>query len=425
MTTTVNQGLAPSREVLSNGAIVIAKETHTTPAVTISATFPAGSIFDPPDRGGLSHFLSRIIDRGTVNRSAEEIAELMDGRGVSLTVIVTRHLLTLTCTCLTEDFQTMLELVGETCMQPTFPEPEIGIRRAEIVTAIRQDADNPAVVAVEGLMALLYPGQHPYGRPAKGSIDSVSAIDRADLQAFHGRTFTPAGLCLVIVGDVEAAEANRQANRVFGGWRGVPAVDGTLAAPPPATSRRRLVVPMMNKVQADVAYGFVTIARHDPGYYAFLLMNNLLGQYALGGRLGDSIRERQGMAYYVFSAFDANISAGPLVIRAGVDRANVDKAVASIDEELRRLAAEGATEKEVTESKQYLIGSMPRNLETNAAIAAFLQNVEYFDLGLDYDVRLPALIEQVTLGQVNEQARRFLVPDRAALVIAGPYEDNR
>ena len=107
---------------------------------------------------------------------------------------------------------------------------------------------------------------------------------------------------------------------------------------------------MMNKAQTDIAYGFIAIARHDPDYYALSLLNNVLGQYALGGRLGDSIRERQGMAYYVYSSFDGNVVAGPLVVRAGVSAANVDRAIASIDEEIGSLAREGPTEKEHRES---------------------------------------------------------------------------
>src|SRR5437870_11960196 len=95
-----------------------------------------------------------------------------------------------------------------------------------------------------------------------------------------------------------------------------------------ATRRQRIVVPMMNKAQADIAYGFTTIARRDPSYYAFWLMNNVFGQYAIGGRLGDRIRERQGMAYYVSSTLDANVAVGPLTIRAGVGAGNVDLTIA-------------------------------------------------------------------------------------------------
>jgi zinc protease len=191
----------------------------------------------------------------------------------------------------------------------------------------------------------------------------------------------------------------------------------------PAAARQRLVIPMMNKSQADIAYGFVAIARRDPAYYAFWLMNNAFGQYSIGGRLGDSIRERQGMAYYVSSALDANVIAGPLVIRAGVSPANVDRAVASIDDEIARLIRDGLTVKELDESRRYLIGSIPRSLETNAAIANFLQTGEFFGLGLDYDARLPDLLGAVTLDDANAAARRALDPDRATVVIAGPYDD--
>jgi zinc protease len=149
-------------------------------------------------------------------------------------------------------------------------------------------------------------------------------------------------------------------------------------------------------------------------------MNNALGQYALGGRLGDNIRERQGMAYYVFSSFDANVAAGPLVIRAGVNPANVERTLQAIDDEVDRMARGGVTPQELADSKRYLIGSMPRTLETNAGIASFLHDADYFGLGLDYDRRLPDLLDAVTLDEVNEVARTFLSSDRASIWVAGP-----
>jgi zinc protease len=150
-------------------------------------------------------------------------------------------------------------------------------------------------------------------------------------------------------------------------------------------------------------------------------MNNVLGQYALGGRLGDEIRERLGMAYYIFSSLDANVGRGPLVIRAGVDARNVDRTIEAIDREIASVTARGMSEREVVDSKQFLIASIPRTLETNAAIAAFLQMAEFFDLGLDYDLRLPGLIAGVTREQSNEAARDLLHVDRATMVVAGPY----
>jgi zinc protease len=178
---------------------------------------------------------------------------------------------------------------------------------------------------------------------------------------------------------------------------------------------------MMNKAQVDIAYGFTSLRRSDPEYYAYWLMNNILGQYAIGGRLGDRIREREGMAYYVLSALDANVIPGPLTIRAGVSPDNVDRAMASIDEELEKFAREGPTDKELAESRQYLIGSMPRTLETNLGIALYLQTEEFFGLGTDYDLRVPDLLCAVSRDEVVAAARRTLAPSRATAVIAGPY----
>ena len=123
---------------------------------------------------------------------------------------------------------------------------------------------------------------------------------------------------MVIVGDVTGDRAASAAGRTFGSWETSPPADVALAHPPRVTARQERVIPMMNKAQADIGYGFTTIVRSDPRYYAYTLMNNALGQYGIGGRLGDNIRERQGMAYYAFSSFDANIVEGPLIVRAGV-----------------------------------------------------------------------------------------------------------
>jgi zinc protease len=273
------------------------------------------------------------------------------------------------------------------------------------------------------LMARLYPG-HPYGRPTKGTVESVQALTRERLAVVHRERFSPEALSVAIVGDVEPTRAVDAVARVVGDWR-TPRV--TLPPVPHATAsvtRQRIVVPMMNKSQVDIAYGFVTIERKAPDYTACWLANHAFGQYSIGGRLGDSIRERQGMAYYVSSALDPDVAEGPLMIRAGVSPANVDRAVASIDEEITRLRADGLTQKELDDSRQFLVGAMPRALETNPRIAHFLQDAEFYGHGLDYDARLPGLMAAVTLEDANEAARRMLDATRATVVVAGPYGDG-
>jgi zinc protease len=389
--------------------------------VTLIANLRAGAVHDTAELPGVAHFMSRTIDRGTERYSADELAEELDSRGVTLAASVSRHALSLACTCLVEDLDEVLALVADVVMRPVFPVAEVDRRRGEIVTLIRQDEDNPAAVATETLMSMLY-GTHPYGRRVRGTLESVERIDRQTLQRFHASHCVPTGLSLAVVGDIDPGRAVDAARACFGDWKGGAAVEVTSLPVPPSAGRDSRVVPMMNKSQTDIAYGFATITRQDASYYAYSLMNNILGQYSLGGRLGDSIREQQGMAYYVYSSLDANLMPGPLVIRAGVSPANVTKAVASIDTELRKLVDSGPTEQELQESKQYLIGSMPRTLETNMGIATYLQTIEFFGLGLDYDVRMPDLLRAVTQEQVHHVVRRAIDPANATVVVAGPFE---
>jgi zinc protease len=415
--------LSPTRTVLDNGVAVVAKTTSTTPAVAISLGVHAGSAYDPAGLPGTAWLLSRVLDRGTATRSAADIAEELDSRGITLTITVTRHLLSLVCTCLADDFEPVLGLLADIVRSPSVPESELAVRKGEVVTAIRQDEDNTSIRASETLMALLYPDGHPYGRRTKGTIDIVERLTRDDLLRLHGERFAPSTLTAVLVGDVDLSRVHDRAAAVFGSWRAPAPPAIVLPQVAPLTRRQRQVIPMMNKVQADLAYGFVTIPRAHPDYYAYWLMNNVFGQYAMGGRLGESIRERQGMAYYVGSAFEPNVGPNPLVVRAGVGPGNVDRAVASIDEEVIRIARDGATEKELSESRTFLIGAIPRALETNAAIANFLLVEELLGLGIDYDERLPQLLNAVTLDQVNAAARSALDSERATVVIAGPYRD--
>ena len=417
-------GLSPNRTTLDNGLVTIVKETRKTPIVAISLAVRAGSVCDPPDAPGAANLLARVIDRGTASRSAADVADEIDNRGISLRILVTRHLMSLVCTCLAEDFAPIFSLLGDIVMNASLPESELATRKGEVITAIRQDEDNPFVRAADGLMEQLYGAGHPYGRRGTGTVESVERMSRDTLVRLHRERFAPSAVTAVVVGDVDTARVQDTAASIFGAWRAAPPPPVPLSHPIPASARRQVVLRMMNKSQADVAYGFTSVARSDPQYYACWLMNHVLGQYAIGGRLGDRIRERQGMAYYAGTAFEANVIEGPLFVRAGVNPSNVDRAIASIDEELVRLRADGLTQAEIDDSRNYLLGSMPRALETNSGIANFLQTNEFFDLGLDYDVRLSDLLGRVTLDDANAAARRVVDPARATIVVAGPYAGN-
>jgi len=323
----------------------------------------------------------------------------------------------------------VLGLAADITRHPRFADEEIATRRESLITSIRQEEDAPASVAGDRFMQALY-GTHPYARKVRGTVASVEAIRRQDLVRFHQKGFDPRAITVVIVGDVDEAAALADVGMLFADWKSpdAAAVDskasGDVPDPVAPVARRVVAAPMMNKSQADVVYGFVGIRRADADYTAMSVMNNALGQYAIGGKLGDSIRERQGMAYYVYSSLDATVGPGPFLIRAGVAAANVERTMASIDAELTAVIDGGFTDQEIDESKAYMIGSLPRQLETNAAIASFLLSCDLFGLGMDYDVRLPGLISAVTTAAAHAAARRLLDPSRATIAVAGPWSPS-
>ena len=241
--------------------------------------------------------------------------------------------------------------------------------------------------------------------------------------AFHAPVCPSRRLSLAIVGDVERGRGARRGVRRAGRLAKHGRARAVRAS---GAGRRRLGVSARLRCrassQSDIAYGFTTISRLDPRYYAYWMMNNILGQFGLGGRLADNIRERQGMAYYAYSTFDASVgrrarsSSGPASIRT-----TSSAPIAAIDAEVRATRRRRADAKpRSAETRQFLVGSIPRMLETNHSIAAFLQTCELFGLGLDYDRRLPALLQAVTLDEIRAAAADVLRSDRAAVSIAGP-----
>ena len=412
-------GLSPVRVVLANGVRLLAQHNPTTPTVAINATFFTGSIYEPATLAGLAYIAALAIDRGTVSRPGNQLAERFDDLGVSVRAWTTPHTFTVSCVCLTGDFEEVLGLLTDVIQEPLFPDDEIEKRRVEAITSVKQDDDNPAALAYQLALELLYGADHPYGRPIKGTEQSLARILREDVLAYQREALTPAALSFVIAGDVEPVEATAAATRLLEDWR--KPGPAPRSVPPPAAFRRHVrFAAMPGKAQSDIVYAFNTIRRDDPRYYAYLVMNHILGQFGLGGRLADNIRERQGMAYYAYSSLEATVGEGPLVIRAGVDPINVERAIAAIDHEVRSLALDGPTSQEFEDSRHALIGSVPRILETNDGITEFLQTAEQFDLGLDHDRRFRALLDAVTIDDVADAAREVLQADRAAVAVAGP-----
>ena len=416
--------LGATRAVLPNGLTLIVRENHLSPSIAARIDISAGSAYDPPSLPGLANFTARMLDRGSADMSADLIAEVLDSTGTELSISCGRDRATVTIRMLAEKLPTVMEILSQMLASPVFPPAEMEGVRGRISVAIREALNDTRRVAVDGLFGLVYPEGHPYRHRVEGDIESVAAIRREDVVGFYRRYYGPSAVTVVLSGDVDPARARDLAQRYLGGWETGRLADGPTILTPTLPARPKLsTVTLKDKTQEDIALGFRGIERTNPDYYALEVMNTILGRFGMGGRLGRLIREDRGMAYYVFSSFITFRHTGPFVVRAGVKPGNVTEAVEGMCDVMRRLMKEGVTEEELQESKEFIIRSLPRKLETNEKVAAALADIQFYGLGLDYYERLPDLIGAVGRRDILRVAKKYLHPDRFALSLAGPMTE--
>lgn len=424
---TTKAAAKPTRVVLDNGVTVIVRENHANPTISLNgALLCAGSIYDPADKPGLSDFTAGQLSRGTSTRSLLDIARVLEGAGMTVSVRGQQEYVSLGGRALARDFNTMLEVLADELRNPAFPADELEKARRQSLARLRQARQSTGTLAQIEFMNALFPKGHPYHRPTLDEQEAVvKNLTRDDLVAFHGARYAPDRLVLTIVGDVTAADAVAAVKRYFGDWtkKGnlAPAAIPDTPLAPDAT--KAIVVPVADKAQSDVIYGYPgQLRRGDPDFYRVMVMNTILGGGSgLTSRLARSVRDRLGLVYTVYSSFDAGLGEGPYTVSLGANPANVDKAVAEVERQIDYMRVHGVTPREVKQTIDFLTGSYAVTLSTNSAVAQQLLIAEIFGLGLDYIEKRNDLYRAVTVEQVNAAARQYLHPGKGALVIAGTY----
>ncbi len=408
-----------ARVVLPNGITLLSRANFNSPSVVLSGYLHAGGIFDPDEKLGLADFTASALMRGSRTRDFQAIYNALESVGASLGFSAQTHTVGFQGRALAEDLPLLLDLLAETLREPVFPPEQIERLRAQLLTglAIRaQDTNDMASLLFD---KILY-RNHPYARPEDGYPETVQAITLEDIRAFHRAQYGPRGMTLAIVGAVKPEDALEQVSRVLGDWEN-PAQTPPPELPPltPLTETVRRHHPIEGKSQTDIVMGAAGPKRRDEDYMPASLGNSVLGQFGLMGRIGDAVRERSGLAYYAYSSLSAGIGPGAWYISAGVNPANVEKAIALITEELRRFVEEGVSEEELRDSQTNFIGRLPLALESNAGVAGALLNIERYDLGLDYYRRYPDLVRSVTRESALAAARKYLRVDALAIATAG------
>lgn len=408
------------RETLSNGITILTRSNFNSPSVVISGYFDAGALFDTDEKLGLADYVTSSLMRGTKQNKFDDIYNVLESAGASLGFSTGILQSGFNGRSLAEDLPLLLRLLSESLTQPTFPKAEIEKLRAQILAGMAISAEDTSDMASETFDKILYKG-HPYGRPDEGTPETIKRITRNDLVKFHREHFGPRGMVIAVVGAVKAEEAVRQVKRALGGWQ-VKGQKESLEIPEVKLLKKtiRKHHHIAGKSQSDIVIGTNAPRRRDAEFMSATLGNNILGQFGMMGRIGESVREKAGLAYYAYSSMHAGIGPGSWEVSAGVNPNNVDKATGLIIDELKRFVDKGVTKNELADSKAYFIGRLPLSLESNGGVAGALLNIERHSLDMDYYLQYADLVNEVTRADVLKTARKYIDPDKLAIAVAGP-----
>jgi zinc protease len=417
---------AVTRVTLDNGLTILVKDNPNNASVTLRGRMRAGGLFDTDKTTGLAHFTVAGLQRGTRKRTFQKLNEELDRYGMSFGIGAGTETVGFSGKALVEDFDRLLDLAADVVIHPVFPRTEVEKLRAEILADLKEADQDTQHVAYREFRKLCYPAAHPYHRLSDGTAATVRRLALNRLRAFHARYFRPDVTTIVAVGDVRAEQAIAKIERAFGRWRarGKPEAYAIPSAPPLKQIARRSIA-VDGKTQADIVLGYPALRRSDPDYYALMMGNLIFGHLGLYGRLGANVRDRQGLAYYVYSSVEAGLGAGPWTVRAGVNPMNIDRAIDGILAEIARLSSAPVTQDEFGEARDFVTGSLALRLETNDGVAVTLGDIELFGLGLDYLQRYPDIIRAITPEQILAVTRKYARVEQYALTIAGPVDSRQ
>ncbi|MBA4418938.1 MAG: hypothetical protein C0392_13680 [Syntrophus sp. (in: bacteria)] len=408
------------RMALPNGLILILKEEHSLPFVTMKLLVDGGPRKDPVQQEGVSHLTARSLLLGTSARTAQRINHDLDYTGAALVTSVDRDYMTLTLRVLKKDLEKGFGLFLDTLIEPVFPEDELKREIGRILAAIQSQEDNPGWIAETEFEKTLFLNT-PYGHPVEGTKETLKGITRDQVIKFHRTFYHPNNAVLAVIGDITLEEIK---TRLFPGllkWqKGIVSENSfrqTYSKGPKAIKIHRSVT------QANITMGNEGISRSNPDYYAVMVMNYILGGGGFSSRLMEEIRNKRGFAYSATSAFESGKLPGDFQVTLQTKNASAREAINLAVKEMEKMRKGLVSEKELEGAKRYLIGSLPLRFDSQAKLASFIVHVEFYGLGLDYPRRYPALIGAVTREEIRRVAQTYIHPDKLITVIVGDLKE--
>ena len=414
------QAAAKIQKVVSESGIKAwLVEDRTVPIIAFNAHFRGGAALDPDGLEGLASFTSSTMDEGAGDLDSIAFQTRLRDLNVSLSFSANRDGFSADLRTLAENRDAAFAMLKVALNSPRFdPEPVERIR-GQIVQGLERDKTNPRLIAGRTFFSTVYAG-HPYGRPTGGTVETISAITRADLAAFARRELTRDRLVIGVAGAISAEELKNLLDDTFSG---LPATGAPINIPDiePASIGKTLVV-SLPVPQSSVIFGHGGLARDDDDFLAAYVLNYILGGGGFSSRLVIEVREKRGLAYSVYS-YLYPLDHGALYLGGvGTRNARVAESLRIIRDELKRIGADGVSAAELADAKTYLTGAYPLRFDTNDKIAGILVGLQREDLGADYPDRRNSLIEAVTSEDLARVARRLIGDGELLTVVVGQPE---
>ena len=409
------------RTTLSNGLEVVLAERRGVPLVQLQLLVDAGYAADPTTRPGTASMTASMLDEGTDTRDALAIAEQLDLLGASIGSGANLDMNTVSLSALKENLEPSLELFVDVIRHPAFPESELERLRKQRLAGIQQEKAQPMGMALRVLPPLLYGPGHAYSQPLTGSgtVASVEAMTRQDLQRFHESWYVPNNATLVVAGDVSLPEITGLLEATFADWRSRDVPAKNVAGVAGSSGARVFILDKPGAPQSVIMAAQLVPPTANPDEIAFETMNTVLGG-AFISRINMNLREDKHWSYGAFSfAWDA-AGQRPFVVMAPVQTDRTAESLAEIRDELEAIRGpRPVSDEEIAWAVDNLTLSLPGNWETIGAVSGSLSDIVRFGLPDDHFDGYASEIRAITPEQASAVAREFLHPDRMVWVVVG------
>jgi zinc protease len=392
-------------------------EDYAVPLLSLDFAFKGGASQDPSGKMGAATMLAALFDEGAGALDSQAFQQALDEKAIEISFNCDRDHIGGRMRTLIRNVDRAAELLRLAINAPRLDEAPIARVREQLSAGLRHEANDPGSLAGRVWRARTFPG-HPYGAPTNGTLETLPAIERADLVLLAGHLVARSGLYVGIVGAIDAERAAKLIDLVFAD---LPA-DGVIGEVKEAAfaGLGASEIVGLDVPQSTIRFGRPSLGRHDKDYMTSVLLAHILGGgTGLSSRLFREVREKRGLAYSVSTSVSSLDHASFLHGGTSTKNERAKESLEVITAEILDLSRNGPTEYELDKGKKYLVGSYPLRFDTSAKIAGQLVHIQLDGFGPEWMIERNRLIEAVTMDDARRVAKRLFGDGAMSVAIVG------